>query len=134
VQRLAAFRGPVSCRRAAEGPLRLTLEGRAEGHAEGNAGEPLAVAFAGDAPADLPEALSDVLIERTAPGEYRIASPAGDWRLAAASVHLHRDVRAPFFAALPPRPAPLSRRLGYRLLVALAASRTAIALLRALRR
>jgi hypothetical protein len=127
---LAAFRGPVSCRREPQGALGLTLAGRAADEP----GDVLTVAFTGRAPAQLPDTLADPVIESDAPGEYRIHCGAGVWRIAAAAVHLHRDIAPRFYRALPPRPAPRARRFGYRVLLALAASRLALAALRALRR
>jgi hypothetical protein len=67
-------------------------------------------------------------------GRYRIASPAGDWLINARAVHLHRDVAPPFYRALPPRPVPPGKRLFWRLVLALAASRAGLSILRSLRR
>lgn len=127
---LARFVGGVSCARSSHGPLRLTLSGRAAGPA----GEEMQLAFAGAAPADLPERLEDAVIERGEPGEYRIASGTRVWTVAARSVHLHREVAERFYRAIPPRPAPLVRRLLFGVMLRLARSRAGIALLRALRR
>ena len=127
---LARFSGAVRCARSSHGPLGLTLTGRAADAA----GEEIEVAFAGAAPADLPERLEDAVIVRAGRGEYRIASAARVWTLAARSVHVHREVAAAFYRAIPPRPAPLGRRLLYGLMIALARSRAGIALIRALRR
>jgi hypothetical protein len=49
-------------------------------------------------------------------------------------VHLHRDVAPPFYRALPPRPVPPGKRLFWRLVLALAASRAGLSILRSLRR
>ena len=127
---LARFSGAVSCARSSHGPLGLTLTGRAADAG----GEEIEVAFAGAAPADLPQRLEDAVIARAGPGEYRIASAARVWTLAARSVHVHREVAAAFYRAIPPRPAPLARRMLYGLMIALARSRAGIALIRALRR
>jgi hypothetical protein len=128
--RLAQYRGEVECRRESAGPLGLTLTGRS---AE-RPGEELQLAFAAAAPHDLPARLEDALIERTATGEYRIAAGAREWRLTAAALHVHRNVGAAFYRAIPGRPAPLTRRLLYRVVIALARSRAGLALLRAARR
>jgi hypothetical protein len=130
VVRVARFRGAVSCAREARGPLGLTLTGRTADPP----GEALELAFAAAAPGDLPGQLEDALIERTGPGRYRIASGARSWTFAARSVHLHRDVAPAFYRAIPPRPAPLVRRLVFGAMLRLAASRAGIALVRALRR
>jgi hypothetical protein len=123
------FTGAVSCTRTPDGPLRLTLSGRTADRP----GEEVRLAFAGTAPADLPGQLEDALVERAGPGRYRIASGVQAWTIAARSVHLHRDVADGFYRAIPPRPAPLVRRLVFGMMLALARSRLGMALLRALR-
>lgn len=127
---VAQFRGTVTCRRTSSGPLGLTLSGRTADHP----GEPLELAFAGVAPADLPERLEDAAVERARPGEYRIASGARTWTVAARSVHLHREVADGFYRAIPPRPAPLARRVLFGAMLGIARSRAGLALLKALRR
>jgi hypothetical protein len=126
---VARFRGAVACARAPHGPIGLTLTGRSAGES----GEELRVAFSGSAPAGLPERLEDAVVERGAAGEYRIASAARSWQIAARSVEVHREVAQRFYAAIPPRPAPWGRRALYRAMLTLARSRVAIALVRALR-
>jgi hypothetical protein len=126
---VARFRGPVTCVRESHGPLGLTLTGRTADPP----GEQLELAFAGTAPADLPGQLEDAVIEREGPGRYRIASGARAWTIAARSVHLHRDVAEVFYRAIPPRPAPFLRRMLFGAMLAVARSRVAIALLKALR-
>jgi hypothetical protein len=49
-------------------------------------------------------------------------------------VHLHREIAPQFYRAIPPRPAPWAKRVFWRMVLALAASRAGLALLRALRR
>jgi hypothetical protein len=127
---VARFTGAVTCARSVHGPLGLTLEGRTADHPQ----EEIQLAFAGSAPADLPERLADAVVERSGPGEYRIASGARAWTVAARSVHLHREVAQRFYRAIPGRPAPLGRRVLFGLMLALARSRAGIALIRALRR
>ena len=130
VATVARFAGTVSLSRAPEGPLGLTLNGRAAGHP----GEELELAFAAAAPADLPGELPDAVVERLGATRYRIVSGARSWTVAARSVHLHRDVAQDFYRAIPPRPAPLGRRLVFGMMLRLAASRAGIALVKALRR
>ena len=126
---LATFRGPVSCRRAC-GPLALTLAGfTAE-----RPGEPTTLTFGAPPPQDFPDALEDALIECLAPGEYRVTGAAGAWRIAASAVHVHTEVGAAFYRAVPPRPVPWGRRVFWRAVLALAASRAGLAALRVLRR
>ena len=123
------FSGEVTCARDPRGPLGLTLSGHTAEHPD----ELVELAFAGAAPADLPARLVDAVIERGKPGEYRIVSAARVFPVAARSAHLHRDVGERFYRAIPPRPAPLRRRLLFGATLALARSRAGIALLRALR-
>ncbi len=126
---LATFRGPVRAQRAA-GPLGLTLSG----DTCERPGVATTLAFSAAAPADFPETLADALVERVAPGEYRITSAAREWRLIARAVHLTREIAREFYRALPPRPVPAAKRFVLRIVFALAASRAGFALLRALRR
>lgn len=127
---VAQFRGTVTCLGTSPGPLGLTLRGRTADHP----GELVELAFAGAAPADLPERLEDAVVERAGPGEYRIASAARAWTVAARSVHLHREVARDFYRAIPPRPAPLARRMLFGAMLGIARSRVGIALLKALHR
>ncbi|HUL46336.1 MAG TPA: hypothetical protein VLV25_04495 [Steroidobacteraceae bacterium] len=127
---VARFKGAVSCARRSRGPLRLTLTGRTADHPD----EEIQLAFAGAAPADLPDRLEDAVVERGRAGEYRIASAMRAWTVAARSVHLHREVAERFYRAIPPRRAPLMRRLAFGVMLRLARSRAGIALIRALRR
>jgi hypothetical protein len=127
-ERLATFRGAVRSARA-EGVPGFTLAGVS---AE-PAGEPTTLVFPVPAPADLPAALEDACIERLAPGEYRISSTAGAWRIAAATAEVHAEVAVAFYRAVPPRPAPWLKRLFWSVVLTLAASRAGLAALRRLR-
>ena len=127
--KLAEFRGLVRCGRGPHGPLGLTLTGTSADPP----GEDLSCAFAGLAPADLPAQLEDAVVTRAAPGEYVVASGTRTWRIAARSLHVHREVAKEFYRAIPPRPAPLLRRALFGAMLTLARSRAGIALLRALR-
>ena|SRR5579864_2550092 len=126
---IATFRGPVSCTRSA-GRAGFALAGLT---AE-RPGEPTTLVFPAPAPADLPASLNDALIEQLAAGEYRISGAGGTWRIAAASVEVHREVAAGFYRSVPPRRAPWSRRALWGVALTLAASRAGLALLRRLRR
>ena len=128
-ERLVEFRGAVSCQRA-PGVLGLTLSGAA---AE-PPGTSVALAFSAPAPAGLPATLTHAWVEALGGNEYRISSPPHSWLISAGAVHLHREIAADFYRAIPPRPVPLRRRMFWRLVVALAASRAGLAALRALRR
>jgi hypothetical protein len=126
---LVRFHGAVSCRRP-PGPLGLTLSGTAAG----TPAERTVLVFSAAAPGEFPGELADARVERLDRNRYRIASGTREWVIEAAAVHVHREVATPFYAAIPPRPVPLSRRLLWRAALALAASRAGLAVLRALRR
>ncbi len=126
---LVRFRGAVRCRRA-PGPLGLTLIGATPERP----GETTALAFSAAAPAGFPDTLEDAVVERLGANQYRIYSPPREWLIAAAAVHLHREIAAQFYRAIPPRPVPPSRRWLWRIVLALAATRAGLAVLRALRR
>lgn len=128
--RVAQFRGSARCRRMPGGPLAFELSGRTAEPDD----EQLTLAFTGEPPADLPETLPDVLVEQSGVGEFRLTSGARVWVIAARSVHAHRDVRAAFYRAIPPRPAPLLRRLLLRSSLTLASSALGLKLVRLLRR
>ncbi|HEV3181484.1 MAG TPA: hypothetical protein VGY90_01595 [Steroidobacteraceae bacterium] len=128
-ERLATFRGVVRCRRADTVPG-LTLSG---GTAEAP-DEPTALAFSAVAPADLPGTLEDAVVDHLGGAHYRIGAQRREWLIASPAVHLHREIAAQFYRAIPPRPAPWAKRMFWRVVLALAASRAGLALLRALRR
>jgi hypothetical protein len=145
---LTIFRGAVSATRSRHAPLGLTLTGSSAGSAS-EPGEPTQLAFSGTAPATLPAELSDVTVSQPEGGRYRLsgalaagesgarehnAGERGEWQLEARAAHLHHDVGAAFYRALPPRPVPWARRLGWELVLRLAASRAGLSLLAALRR
>jgi hypothetical protein len=126
---LAAFRGPVSCTRSACVPA-LTLSGASALPASGE----MALAFSAASLPDLPDTLQDAVVEQLGRGQYRIVSAAREWLISARAVHLHREIAAEFYRAIPPRPVPWRKRLFWRAVLALAASRAGLAALKALRR
>jgi hypothetical protein len=128
-ERLAIFRGRVECHRQDSVPG-LTLSGTTTGPCA----EPAALAFNAAAPADLPATLEDAEVEHLGGSEYRIATPGRSWTISARAVHLHSEIAAQFYRAIPPRPAPRSKRVFWRMVLGLAASRAGLALLRVLRR
>jgi len=130
VVQVAAFRGAVRCLRPASGPVGLELTGRSADAGD----ETLTLAFVGSAPADLPQSLPDATVEQTGESEFRVASGARSWRIAAGALHAHRDVGAGFYRVIPPRRAPLMRRLFLATVLSIAGSRLGLALVRALRR
>jgi hypothetical protein len=127
---LTAFRGPVALERESAGALRLTLLGTAGD----GAGEPTVLAFSGAAPAGLPAALAGLNVALAAGTRYRLASASGEWLVDATAAHLHHDVSADFYRALPPRRMPLTKRCLWAVVLTLAKSRPGLTLLAALRR
>jgi hypothetical protein len=128
--RVVAFRGGVSCRRDSNSPLGLTLIGRTEDHPE----ERVSLVFSGRAPDELPEVLEDPTVCRIDETRYRIASIPREWIVEATAVHIHREMAASFYRAIPPRRAPLSKRLFWHLVLAMAANSWGKRVLLALRR
>jgi hypothetical protein len=94
--------------------------------------EPTTLAFS-SAPGELPATLQDPIVERLGDGRYRIACASGEWLLPPGPAHLYRDVAARFYRAIPPRPAPWTKRAFWRVVLVLAASRAGLATLRWLR-
>jgi hypothetical protein len=128
---IARFRGGVGCRRESGTPLGLTLVGRSADRPE----EVVCVAFSGSAPVDLPEVLEDARVEQDSNNSsYRIISGSRQWVIAAAAVHVHRDVSTVFYRAVAPRSPPLVRKILFNLVLTLAHSPTGKRLLLALRR
>jgi hypothetical protein len=116
--RVVTFRGGVSCRRDTSGPLGLTLIGWTADHPD----ERASVAFSGRAPDTLPEVLEDATVTRIDERRYRIASTPREWVVTATAVHVHREIATSFYRAIPPRPVPWSKRLFFRLLLAMMAN------------
>ncbi len=123
---LAAFRGPVACRRAADA---LILSGCAWDCA----GEDLILTLTAPKPVDVPESVGAAVVTMIDGQHYRITSGSREWVVAAKSAHLHRDIRGAFYRAIPPRPAPLMKRIFWRIVMALAGNRAGKRLLLAMR-
>jgi hypothetical protein len=128
-RRMVRFRGGVSCRRD-DGPLGLTLIGRTTDRPD----EIATLAFAAAAPPGLPEALEDATVEQVEAGRYLIRSDLREWVFSARSAHLHREVASTFYRAIAPRLVPWKKRLFWRVVLAVAASRVGKTLLLTLRR
>lgn len=133
--RLVSFHGAVRCHRAHSAP-ELTLTGRAQ---EDEADE-VTLAFSASALPELPEVLEDPSVEQIAgdgtggaAATYRLRSAAGEWLIQARAVHLHRELTAAFYTAIPPRVPPWRKRVLWRLILALAGSPLGGPLLRRLR-
>jgi hypothetical protein len=126
---LATFRGTVRCGQSR--PARtLTLSGMTEE----SRGEETSLILSAAAPVECPDTLEDAVIEHLGGRQYRIRCATGEWLVEAAAVHLHREIAGAFYRAIPPRPAPWRKRLFWRVVLALAASRLGLAALRMLRR
>jgi hypothetical protein len=128
--RVVTFRGGVSCRRDPTAPLGLTLIGWTTDHPD----ERVSLAFSGRSPETMPDVLEDPIVDRIDARRYRIASPPREWVIEASAIHLHREIAATFYRAVPARVAPWSKRLFWRLVLGLAASTWGKRLLLALRR
>lgn len=126
---IVSFRGAVSCVRGAA-PLGLTLAGETPEHP----GERTTLAFSAAPPGEFPATLEGARVERVGPDRYRITSAPREWLIEASAVHLHRDVAARFYRAIAPRRVPLRKRIFWKAVLALAATRSGLALLRMLRR
>ena len=111
-------------------PFGLTLIGRTIDRSD----EIATLAFVGAAPPGLPEALEDATVEQIAAGQYRIWSGRREWVFPARSVHLHREVSATFYRAIAPRLVPWNKKLFWRIVLSMAASRFGKSLLLTLRR
>ena len=116
--RVVTFRGGVSCRRDSNGPLGLTLIGRTADHPD----ERASVAFSGRAPDALPEVLEDPTVYRIDERRYRISSAPREWIVEATTVHVHREIATAFYRAIPPRIVPWSKRLFFRVVLAMMSS------------
>lgn len=113
---LALWRGPVSCRRT---PHALILTGLA--------GEPeeaalIVTLLASELP-DVPDSLTAAEVLALDEHRYRIVTAGGSWEIEASSVHVHRDIAAAFYRAIPPRQVPLRKRVFWRIVLALAGTR-----------
>lgn len=123
---LAAFRGPVACRRTFNA---LVLSGAAAD----SAADVLILTFADPAGPALPGSLTGAAILALGERHYRITSGSRDWSIEAASLHVHRDIGSAFYRAIPPRPVPLTKRLFWRVVLALAGTGAGKRLLLSLR-
>jgi hypothetical protein len=110
---VAAFRGSVTCRRTSSA---LILAGPAADSPD----ERLILTLVTATAPDLPESLASADVIAVDERHVRIASGPRDWIIETASVHLHRDIGQAFYRALPPRAAPLKKRLFWRVVLALA--------------
>ena len=71
---------------------------------------------------ELPAVLNDVTFEALATPQIVLRSGPREWRIGCVTWQLHRDAGAAFYAAIPPRVAPWTRRLAWRVLLGTAAT------------
>jgi len=70
----------------------------------------------------LPPVLHDLSVEARAAQDLVLRSDTREWQVRCHTWQLHRDVGASFYAAVPPRRMPWSRRAAWRVMLALAAT------------
>jgi hypothetical protein len=126
---IAEFCGTVRCTPEAGASPGLTLRGAS---ADDRA-EHLILSFIGASGAELPATLDAPRVVAAGAHCYRIESGPRRWSLQARTLHLHRDVGAAFLQAVPPRRAPLGKRLFWQSVLWLARRRAGLRLLAALR-
>lgn len=102
------------------GPTGITLLGALAEPAGGSTAAQLSLS--GVATPDLPAVLNDMTVEALAVQDVLLRSGAREWRVRCTTWQLHRDVGATFYAAIPPRATPWSRRLTWRVLLGMAAT------------
>ena len=112
--RIVRFRGGVSCRQE-HGLLGLTLIGRTDDSPD----ELVSLAFPIPAPVGLPDVLEDPVVERLDADRIRISSGEREWVVPAHTWYLHREISSQFYRSIPPRAAPWSKRLFWRLILSL---------------
>jgi hypothetical protein len=111
------FEGPVKWV-AGPGPAGVTLLGLLA-QTDGKASAAQLSLICSEAPS-LPSTLMDATVEVLAAPDVVLHSGAQVWHLRCSTWQLHRDVGATFYAAIPPRATPWTRRLGWRVLLGIA--------------
>lgn len=124
---VAVFHGPVACRRAAN---TLTLSGSAADSAD----DRLILTFTSPSSPRLPECLTDASVRAVDQQHYIVTCESRELIVEATALHIHRDVGKAFHRAVPPRPAPLGKRLFWQVVLRLAGTRAGKRLLLSLRR
>jgi hypothetical protein len=105
---------------AGPGTAGVTLLGRIV-EADGSA-TPAQLTLMCSEPPVLPAKMPDLIFAALAAPDVLLQSGAQTWPLHCSTWQLHRDVGRAFYAAIPPRPTPWTRRLGWRVLLGVAAS------------
>ncbi len=124
---LAEFVGSVTCE--CRSGAALTLRGAALDAPA----ERLVLTFLGVTPGEVPATLAAARVTAVGGQDYRLESPPEHWVIRARALHMHRDVQTAFFQAIPPRRVPLVKRLFWRVVLQLAAHRSGLRLITALR-
>jgi hypothetical protein len=117
---IVRFEGPVSWV-PGPGATGITLLGRVKE----SGSTPAQLSLLGTAGLKLPATLEEVTVETVeaqSPPGILLRSGAREWRIACRTWQLHRDVGVRFYAAIPPRPTPWTRRLTWRVLLGAAAT------------
>lgn len=137
------FAGEIRCETFHGQALSLVLHGTEAIAGRGEAAA-LEIGFTSPRLPAIPGPLRDARVEELAPSasagapralrRFAVTASGGRrFEVEAHSVHVHRDARGPFFAAVPTRRAPLGRRMFFHLAPALVATRFGRGLLRQLR-
>lgn len=92
------------------------------------------VAFPVAVPADLPDRMNDVSVERLGDTQIAITASGRSWLLSTHNCFVHREVAESFYRAITPRAVPLSKRLFWRVVLLLAGNPVGRRLLLLLRR
>ena len=71
-------------------------------------------------PVEFPSTLNDLTVSALSAHDILLRSGTREWRVRCNTWQLHRDVGARFYAAIPPRKTPWSRRLTWRVLLGIA--------------
>jgi hypothetical protein len=113
------FKGPAHWVRG-PGSAGITLLGTIE-EADGRV-TAAELSLSGVPSLQLPPVLPDLSVESPAAQDLVLRSGTREWQVRCHTWQLHRDVGASFYAAVPPRRMPWSRRAAWRLMLALAAT------------
>jgi hypothetical protein len=116
--KILRFVGPVKCV-AGPGRTGFTLVGKIVEAAGPSTAAQLSLNGLGPAP--LPPTLDDVTFEALTAQDMLLRSGAREWPVRGSAWQLHRDVGTMFYAAIPPRRTPWTRRLAWRVLLGIAA-------------
>jgi hypothetical protein len=117
---LARFTGPVR-KVDGPGPKGITLLGLLE-DADPIGPVPAQLSLIGTEHNDLPDQIDDLWVEELAGSAVMLRGGAREWQITCRTLQLHRDVGVAFYAAVPPRATPWTRRVTWRMLLGIAAT------------